>query len=92
VKTKNPNPKKFRKDRSVESTWEKTPVYYTGIIKPDNKNKELVIMEFFGSTHVSACWRNNQLCKVGITFLLKQTVDGFVFKDKKYKFKGPLLV
>ncbi len=87
MKTRNPNVKKFGKDRSVDFNWEKLPLYYTRIINPSNKDKELVIMEVFGK-HCSACWRNNALSKVGITFLLKTTGDGFIFKGKEYKFKN----
>ena len=72
--------KKFHDDRSVTSTYAKTPMYYTGILHPSNKNKELVIMDRFGKSY-TACWRNNHLCKVGIEFLLKATKQGFIYKD-----------
>lgn len=81
-KAKNPNAKKFGKDRSVDFSWEKIPMVYTGIIHPNNTNKELVIKEFFGSK-VEICWRNNKLSKMGIGKLVSRTEKGFLYKGKE---------
>ena len=72
---------KFNKNRSVSVGYCKCPMFYTGIINPKNKNKELVIMDQFGK-NFSACWRNNELCKTGIEFLLPIVDGGFKFKGK----------
>ena len=78
---------KFGKDRSVSSSYAKIPLYYTGIKHANNADKELVLMDDLGK-HYSACYRNKELCKVGIEFLLKKIEGGFEFKGKAYKFKG----
>ena len=74
---------KFEKDREVSFGYAKIPMYYTGIKHPNNKDKELVLMDSFGK-HYSACWRNMTTSKTGIEFLLKSTDKGFIFKDKEY--------
>lgn len=76
---------KFKKDKEVTSSWFMVPSFYTGIIHPNNTNKELVLMEYFGK-HWSACWRNNKTNKVGIYFIVKADKNGFTFKDKKYSY------
>lgn len=73
---------KFGKDRSVTISYAKIPLYYTGIINPKNKNKELVLMDRIGDNY-TACWRNMELNKTGIEFLLKATEKGFIFRDKE---------
>jgi hypothetical protein len=78
---------KFGKDREVSVSYAKIPLYYTGIKHPHQKHKELVLLDDFGK-HYSACYRNNDLCKLGIEFLLRKIKGGFVFKDKEYKFNG----
>lgn len=75
---------KFSKNREVKEEYIKIPLYYTGIISPNDKDRELVIMDRIGSNY-TACWRNNKLCKLGIEFLVKATKEGFYFKDKIYK-------
>lgn len=85
-KVKNPNPHKFGKDRSVDSGWEKIPFYYTGIKHPTNKDKELVVKEFFGK-NVEVCWRNNKLYKMGIGQLVPRVKGEFIFKGKVIKFR-----
>jgi hypothetical protein len=82
---KNPNPKKFGKDRSVDSSWEQIPMCYTGIKHPNNPNKELVIKEFFGDK-LEIAWRNMKLCKMGIGKLVPRTKKGFLYKGKEFKF------
>ena len=77
---------KFKKDREVEFGYEKIPIKYTGITRPNNRNKELVLMNDYGD-HYAAAWRNNKLCKIGITFLLEKTEEGFIFKGKEHKHK-----
>ena len=77
---------KFGKNREVTMGYAKIPIYYTGIINPSNPNKELVLVDRLGDNY-SACWRNNQLCKVGIEFLVKAVCGGFVFKDKTHPFR-----
>lgn len=74
---------KFNKNREVSVGYCKIPLYYTGIIHPNNKDKELVLMERLGNNY-SACWRNNILNKTGIEFLVKVVNGGFVYKDKTY--------
>lgn len=86
-KVKNPNPKKFGKDRSVDFSWEKVPMVYTGIKHPTNPDKELVIKEFFGSK-VEVCWRNIRLTKMGIGKLVPRTERGFIFKGKEIEIRG----
>lgn len=78
---------KFSKNREVDEGYCKMPMYYTGIIHPNNKNKELVIMDQIGKNY-SAAWRNNDLNKIGIEFLLPVVKGGFLFKDKKILFKS----
>ena len=78
---------KFEKDRSVSFGYVKIPMFYTGLIHPNNKNKELVLMDRLGGNY-TACWRNNKLCKVGIEFLVKAVDDGFIFKDKVHALGG----
>lgn len=73
---------KFKKNRSVSFAYCLIPLYYTGIIHPNNKDKELVLMDRLGKNY-TACWRNNKLSKVGIEFLLSATENGFIFKDKE---------
>lgn len=77
---------KFGKNRSVSLSYCKIPLLYTGIKHPNNKNKELVLMDRIGDNY-TACWRNNELSKVGIEFLIPAIDGGFIFKDKTYKFK-----
>jgi hypothetical protein len=77
--------KKFNKDRSVSVAYAKIPLYYTGIIHPNNINKELVLMDRLGKNY-TACWRNNTTSKTGIEFLIQAIDGGFIFKDKIYKF------
>lgn len=55
---------KFEKGRSVSAGYCKIPIQYTGIIHPNNKNKELVLMDVMGKNYV-ACWRNNDRCTAG---------------------------
>ena len=74
---------KFGKNREVTTGYAKIPLYYTGVKHPNNKNKELVLMDRLGDNY-TACWRNNELCKVGIEFLVKAVDGGFIFKDKTY--------
>lgn len=80
------NNRKFDKNRSVSSSWENIPSYYTGIRR---NGKELVIMEFFGK-HLSAAWRSDKTNKIGIRFLLKledkNNKPGFILKGKWYKY------
>lgn len=75
---------KFEKDRSVSPQYAKIPLRYTSINHPNNADKELVLMDYFGKHYVAA-WRNNNTDKIGITFLLKSTPGGFMYKDKEYK-------
>lgn len=86
-KVSNPNPTKFGKDRSVDFSWDKIPMLYTGIKHPQNKDKELVVKEFFGSK-VEICWRNNKLSKMGIGKLVPRTERGFLYKGKEVKFRA----
>lgn len=76
---------KFQKNRSVPFAYHAVPMYYTGIIHPTNKDKELIIVDFLGK-HCIAAWRNNKRNMVGIHFLLKEEQRkgkfGFIFKDK----------
>lgn len=75
---------KFEKNRSVSIAYSCAPLKYTGIISSKNKDKELVLIDDFGKHYVAA-WRNNKVNKVGRTFLLKKTNNGFILKDKEYK-------
>ena len=72
---------KFEKNRSVSNGYAKIPMYYTGIKHPNNKSKELVLMDRIGDNY-TACWRNNKRGMVGIEFLVKAVSGGFLFKDK----------
>lgn len=76
---------KFGKNHSVDRSYLSVPMYYTGIKHTANKDKELVLIDDMGK-HYIAAYRNNELCKVGITFLLKKEYKnntyGFIFKDK----------
>ena len=81
----NSNPKKFGKNRSVDFSWEKIPMCYTGIKHPQNPDKELIIKEFFGNS-VEIAWRNNKLSKIGIGKLVPKTKKGFLYKGKEIKF------
>ena len=74
--------RKFEKNRSVSDGYCKIPLYYTGIKHPENKNKELVLMDQIGKNY-SAAWRNNKRCSIGIQFLLPIIDGGFIFKDKR---------
>jgi len=82
--------KKFETNRSVPVNYFVMPLYYTGIEHPNNKDKELVLIDDY-CNHYVAAYRNNRLCKVGIHFLLKKEQKngkcGFVFKGKFYGFK-----
>lgn len=82
--------KKFKKHRSVTRAYAKIPLYYTGIIHPNNSDKELVLMDRLGSNY-TACWRNNSTDKVGIEFLVRSVDYGFIFKDKVYKLGNKVL-
>lgn len=77
--------KKFHKNRSVQFAYHAVPIYYTGIIHPNNKDRELVLVDDYGQ-HFMAAWRNNKLCRVGRHFVLKKEIQnkkvGFVHKDK----------
>jgi hypothetical protein len=79
---------KFGKNRSVSEGYFRCPMYYTNIIHPKNKHKELVLMDRMGDQY-TACWRNDKLSKVGIYFTVKATDKpiGFIFKDKQYLLK-----
>jgi len=79
--------KKFDKDRSVSVSYAKVPLYYTNIKHPENKHKELILMDRIGNSY-TACWRNNKTDKVGMEFIVKATANGFLFKDKEYKIKN----
>ena len=81
---------KFSKSREVSFGSAKCPLYYTGIKHPNNKDKELVLMDKLGDSY-SACWRNNNLCNVGMEFLVKATDKGFLFKDKEHKLGNKVL-
>lgn len=74
---------KFGKNREVTTGYCKIPLYYTGLIHPKNKDKELVIMDRLGDNY-TVCWKNNRLCKTGIEFLVRAVEGGFYFKDKIY--------
>lgn len=74
---------KFGKNREVSIGYAKIPLYYTGLKHPNNKNKELVLMDRLGDNY-TACWRNNHLNKTGIEFLVKAINNGFIFKNKSY--------
>ena len=74
---------KFEKNRSVSYGYCKIPLFYTGIKHPNNKDKELVLMDRIGPNY-TACWRNNKTSKVGIEKLIVATESGFIFKDKEY--------
>jgi len=76
--------KKFEKNREVNYGYVHVPLRYTGIKHRNNSNKELVLVDDYGKHYVAA-YRNNETCRVGITFLLKKTNGGFLFKDKEYK-------
>ena len=76
--------KKFEKDRSVYYGYQHVPLRYTGIYHSKNPKKELVLVDDYGK-HYIAAYRNKDTCRVGITFLLKKTDKGFIFKDKEYK-------
>ena len=78
---------KFKKNRSVDETYMNIPLRYTSILHPQNKNRELVLIDKLGDNYLAA-YRNNITCKVGRTFLLKALDNGFVFKDKGYHFNG----
>lgn len=78
---------KFGKNRSVSEEYSLIPMFYTGIKNPRNKHKELVIMDRMGKNY-TACWRNNDLNKIGILFLLPAVRGGFKFKDKTILFKN----
>ena len=78
---------KFSKNREVTTGYAKIPLYYTGVKHPNNNNKELVLMDRMGDNY-TACWRNNELCTVGIEFLVKAVHGGFIFKDKTYPLGG----
>ena len=77
---------KFDKNRSVSFSYCKIPLIYTGIFHPNNKSKELVLMDRVGKKHYTACWRNNERSAIGIEFLLTAIPGGFIFKDKEIKF------
>lgn len=77
--------KKFGKDRSVSESYAKVPIAYTGIKHPTNPNKELVLIDDFGK-HYTACWRNRETGRVGITKLVLKTEKGFMFKGKDREF------
>lgn len=79
---------KFDKNRSVSEGYCKIPMYYTPIFHPDNKNKQLVIMDQMGKSYIAA-WRNNIRDSIGPTFKIKIDTKngGFIFKDKKYSLK-----
>lgn len=74
---------KFGKNREVSAAYATIPLYYTGITHPNNHHKELVLIDRIGGNY-TACWRNNHLYKVGITFLLQATENGFMFRGKEY--------
>ncbi len=79
--------KKFHSNRSVDFVYHAIPIYYTGVRHATNNDKELVLIDDFGSIWIAA-YRNNKLNKVGINFTLKKETKnrklGFVFKDKFY--------
>lgn len=75
--------RKYGKDRSVSIQYAKIPLYYTRIIHPHNKDKELVLMDRIGDNYTAA-WRNNDRCSIGIEFLVRATKKGFIYKDKEY--------
>lgn len=77
---------KFEENRSVSVGYCKIPLIYTHIFHPNNKNKELVLMDRIGSNY-SACWRNNKRSAIGMEFLIPAIEGGFIFKDKEYLFK-----
>jgi hypothetical protein len=81
---------KFEKNRSVSTSYINVPMYYTRIEHPNNKNKELVIIDRLGENYL-ACWRNGKTCKMGIRFLVKATKNGFMFKNKERKLKYMVL-
>lgn len=76
--------KKFEANRSVSLGYCKIPICYTNIFKPGEPLKELVLMDKIGNNY-EAAYRNNELNKIGPTFLLKATSKGFIYKDKEYK-------
>jgi hypothetical protein len=82
--------RKFNSNRSVDFFYHAVPIYYTGIKHATNNNKELVLIDDFKS-HYIAAYRNDELIKVGINFILKKERKngklGFVFKDKYYPLK-----
>lgn len=81
---------KFSKNRSVSIAYCKVPIYYTGLINTNNKNKELVLMDRLGDMY-TACWRNHKLCTLGIEFLVKAVPAGFIFKNKEYSLGNRVL-
>lgn len=75
---------KFGKHRSVTYTYFHVPLRYTGIKHRNNVNKELVLIDWFGKYYVAG-YRNHNTSRVGRTFLLKKTRDGFIFRGKEIK-------
>lgn len=82
--------RKFHLNRSVDFIYHAIPIYYTGVRHATDNDKELVLIDDFGSQYIAA-YRNNELNKVGINFILKKERKngklGFVFKDKFYPLK-----
>ncbi len=78
---------KFEDNRSVDERYLKIPLRYTGILNPSNNNRELILIDFLGDNYLAA-YRNHHTGRIGRTFLLKAIENGFIFKDKKYKFNG----
>lgn len=62
------------------------PMYYTKILHPKNKYKELVIMDDMWGTYRVA-WRNNKDGKIGRVFACRKVVSK---KGSFLEFKGKL--
>jgi len=73
---------KFQKNRSVSEGYFMIPLRYLDIYHPQNRNKELCLMESLGRGTYSACWRNNKTNKVGIYFLVQIKNHHIIFKGK----------
>jgi len=87
---------KFEKCRSVDFRYHAVPLNYTGVTHPSNKQRELVLLDWYpkgtenkpqGGTFLCA-WKNHNTGKVGRQFLCKEVLKDnkryFEFKDKLY--------
>lgn len=58
------------------------------LILKQNYNKDFVVIEFYGKSKCLCAWRNNQACKMGMTFICP-----IIKRNKKYyvKYKNQLI-